>query len=202
MSNSDFEPHEQDQYDALAAHLAKVMAEGVKQTDTDRLIQYSSYGYALWGYLFASRSYPSAGDVPGKLMVVAAGAPDWVCHVQSDDPCGDQNDYLHDAYANQKLGNVGCWVNISSACTNLDECQLFMRRGEVCVYWSSCSNCYTWLSAMARAEREPVDGDPKRKAKHILEVPKMWGDPVRNLSRYMRNEDPLAVARRVLEREW
>jgi len=193
---SGFEIHEQAQQSAMAAHLADVMAREVKQSDTDRLIQYSTYGYAEWGYLMAWRT-PAAGPTPGKQPVIASASPDWVCQVESDDPAGEQTNYLHHAYANQNLDSVGCRVNISDECTNSDDTQLFMQRGEVVAYWSCCTTCHSWLSAMAHAECEPINGDPQRRAKHILEVLKTWGEVSVDLSSYMRDEDPVKWARRV-----
>ena len=130
-------------------------------------------------------------------MIVASANPDWFFRVETDDPCGDQTDYLHHAYANQNLKSVGCWVNISDDCTNSDDTQLFMQRGEICAYWSSCITCYSWLLGVARAERESIEPDPQRRAKHVMEVVDRWGDVSVDLSSYMRDEDPVKWARSV-----
>jgi hypothetical protein len=189
--------HEQDQQRAFVADLADKLGREYQQSDEDRLIQYSTWGHALWGYLRSWRTPVASPGAPCPQMIIASANPDWFFRVETDDPAGDQTDYLHHAYANQNLDSVGCRVNISDNCTDSDNTQLFMQRGEVMAYWSSCDTCYSWLLGVARAEREPVDDDPQRRAKHILEVLQRWGEASIDLSSHMREEDPVEWARSI-----
>lgn len=207
-------PAQRQVVDQLADELEEAdFALNYHQDERSKAIENSSYGFALWQELLArhrvevqmladygvTKVRREAQHLRGMKPYDRHDPWNPACEmliVASDPSCVHP---LTNAYPVicAVPDTTQCDIGITTKCSERASDELFVKHGQMLGFWHACDACLSWLGEMARVEHEPSNADDPdqeavdRRLKHFREVWHAFGNPMKDLTGFMRS--PLTV---------